>query len=242
MPSVPIDKAPIAELRRGCVFTVLLGRYEALNEQPSAAHSALDFICLTDDPDLRSETWSIRYVTPAFEKDQVRSQRLLKIQPWRLLASYDCSLYIDNSILLRTCPEALLHSVLRQHELALCAHSFRRDVEAEFAEVELLRFDHRTTLREQLEHYRSADPGSLVERPYWSGMLFRRHAGERLHAFADLWAAHVLRYSRRDQLSLNYSLRKSGLVPNVLSLDNHDSLLHSWPHVRDRLMEISRVG
>ena len=49
-----------------CVFTVLNGGYEALNEQPVAARSAIPFICLTDDPGLTSGTWQIRPFKPRF--------------------------------------------------------------------------------------------------------------------------------------------------------------------------------
>jgi hypothetical protein len=45
----------------------------------------------------------------------------------------------------------------------------------------------------------------------------------------DIWLAHVLRYSRRDQLSLNVALKRARLTPEVLRIDNHESYFHSWP-------------
>lgn len=62
---------------RDCVYTVLTGDYELLNEQPTAADSDWEFICLTDSPTLRSDSWQIRRVLPAFEMDPIRSQRIL---------------------------------------------------------------------------------------------------------------------------------------------------------------------
>ncbi|WP_395661947.1 glycosyltransferase domain-containing protein [Aestuariivirga sp.] len=229
-------------IEHGCVFTVLMGDYESLNEQPMAAVSGLDFICLTDNPLLRSNTWDVRLVTPMFEMDQVRSQRYVKLRPHEFLPDHDCSLYIDNSVLLSKDPADELRSKLASHDLALFLHSFRESVEAEFAEVALLKFDCRRTLAEQLQHYRNAVPHVLRERPYWSGMLFRRHASPAAIAFSAIWTAHVLRYSRRDQLSLNYALAKSGLQPNAIEEDNHSSTLHSWPHARNRRLEVSIVG
>lgn len=64
---------------RICVFTTLIGQYENLNEQAVASQSAIRFICLTDDPNLRSETWQIKQVVPALAMDPIRSQRDLKI-------------------------------------------------------------------------------------------------------------------------------------------------------------------
>src|SRR5688572_10939275 len=60
--------------RSACVYTTLIGGYEPLNEQPVAASSRVPFVCLTDDPNLASDTWQIRHVTPLFGMDPVRSQ------------------------------------------------------------------------------------------------------------------------------------------------------------------------
>jgi hypothetical protein len=229
-------------LDRGCVFTTLLGGYETLNEQPVSAASGLDFICLTDDPLLKSDTWDVRLVTPMFEMDQVRSQRYVKLRPHHFLPDYDHSLYIDNSVLLTKDPADELHDRLAAHDAALFLHSFRESVEAEFAVVAQEKLDCRRTLAEQLEHYRIAAPQVLQERPYWSGILFRRHASPGALALSEAWIAHVLRYSRRDQLSLNYALAKCGLQINAISEYNTASALHSWPNVRNRRRDVRFIG
>lgn len=51
---------------RRAVYTALLGRYEELNEQPTALNTDIPFICFTDDPNLVSETWQIHLVDPLF--------------------------------------------------------------------------------------------------------------------------------------------------------------------------------
>jgi hypothetical protein len=55
----------------------------------------------------------------------------------------------------------------------------------------------------------------------------------------DLWLSHVLRYSRRDQLSLRYVLRATGLEPLVHELDNFDSEYHTWPVSSGRVVDRS---
>jgi hypothetical protein len=78
--------------RLACVYTALIGGYEVLNEQPIAATSSLPFICLTDDPELRSETWQIRRVEPLFGLDSIRSQREFKLRPHVHLPDFNCSI------------------------------------------------------------------------------------------------------------------------------------------------------
>src|SRR5262249_47359548 len=56
-----------------------------------------------------------------------------------------------------------------------------------------------------------------------------RHNDPAVVEAMETWYAHVLRYSRRDQLSLWVALRQAGLAPLVHKLDNFESPYHRWP-------------
>lgn len=77
-------------MTRRAVFTSILGGYEKLNEQPTALTSPVDFICLTDDPFSRSDTWHMVTVQPLLACDPARSQRDFKIRGHAALAEYTC--------------------------------------------------------------------------------------------------------------------------------------------------------
>jgi hypothetical protein len=223
--------------RRTCVYTALLNGYEKLNEQPAAPDSGLDFICFTDDPKLTSDTWSIRPIEPLFPADPARSQRCLKICAHRALPEYDVSLYIDNSVILKRSPEDMIDALLPDGcDFSVFAHSFRETVRDEFEQVTRAELDSATVCDEQLGHYAATDPESLTNRPLWSGILLRRHHTPVVVTTMETWCAHVLRYSRRDQLSFWIALRSGGLEPLVHALDNHESAFHRWPvtDLRDR--------
>lgn len=151
-----------------------------------------------------------------------------------MLGEYDVSLYVDNSVLIRRPAEAVIDEPLRESALGLLQHSFRATVREEFDEVVALGFDAAPVCAEQLEHYAAVDPGSLDVPPLWSGIIARRHDDAHVVAAMERCFAHVLRYSRRDQLSLWYALRSEGLQPAVHLLDNHESHLHRGPVTRGR--------
>ena len=222
-----------------CVYTVMIGNYEALNEQPAALRSDIPFICLTDDPSLTSKTWQIIELAPAFKMDPVRSQRVLKICPHLVgaLDGFDRSLYIDNSVVLHDTPEQVIRHYGWAQGIGLPTHSFRESVMDEFIEVARVGYDDQSRIFEQLNHYLAYGEPTLSERPYWTAIMLRDHRDERVRAAMLRWAEHVLRYSRRDQLSLNAALRDAGVAPVRWELDNHESWFHSWPHAhqRDRL-------
>jgi hypothetical protein len=104
----------------------------------------------------------------------------------------------------------------------------------EFLTVAKQGLDDQGRVFEQLNHYTIQYPGLLEEPQYWGGILLRNHADERVRAMLDIWYANVLRYSRRDQLSINLAFRQAGLVPELLDIDNHESWFHSWPHAPAR--------
>jgi hypothetical protein len=217
-----------------CVFTALTGGYEPLAEQPAARASALPFICLTDDPTLVSTTWQIRPIAPLFADDPIRNQRALKIQAHRHLPEFAVSLYIDNSVRLAAPPEAILAAADLATGLCLPPHSFRASLLDEFLTVLDHKLDEPARIQGLLDQVTREAPHLLRERPFWSGLMIRDHRDGRVARAMDIWFAHVLRHSRRDQLSSLLAFHRAGLTPGVLAIDNHRSPFHSWPHLEGR--------
>jgi len=222
-------------MKKRCVYTVLFGNYESLNEQNIAKESNIDFLCFTDNQDLKSKTWKIIYTNPILPRDAVRSSRIVKICPHRYLADYDESLYIDNSIQLQVKPEFIFSDLLESSiDFVLMKHSFRETVLDEFYEVNRLNYDYADRIIEQMNDYSVTSPQIFKQKPYWGGFLLRRHNVPLIIQAMEDWNSQVLRYSRRDQLSLNYIIDKYNLTINALDIDIFASIYHRWP-ISDRL-------
>lgn len=225
-----------------CVYTVLLGGYDALLEQDVARESSSTFLCFTDDPSLRSETWDVVLVTPRFPQDIHRSSRVFKILGHERLDEFDATLCIDASVRLRRAPEQIISDWLTDDvDMALVAHSYREKVVDEFDEVVRLNYDDRARVYEQLVDYALAYPDVLEARPHWGGMLVRRRVSDVDDAMR-LWFDHVLRYSRRDQLSLMVALLHGGIRFRSLELDNFGSDYHEWPVIGERRVAIGKAA
>lgn len=216
------------------VYTALFGGYETLHEQPMAkVEGALPFICFTDDPDLTSDTWDVRVVEPRFPKDLIRSARQIKIAGHPDVERFDETLWIDNTVHLQVDPSQILDTWLDGHDLGLPEHSYRRSVIAEYDAIAEVGYDDPDRVYEQLLHYLAIDEAVSDERPLWTALLARRRT-EQVSAAMRLWMDHVLRYSRRDQLSINFVLRRTGLDAKRVDLNNFNSDLHKWPVEVDR--------
>jgi len=213
-----------------CVYTSLFGKYEKLNEQNVAIDSNIDFICFTDDENIESKTWKLKKVQPIFPYDNIRSSRTIKICPHRYLEEYDVSLYIDNSVKLKVVPETIFNEQFTLNDQIISIkHSFRETVLDEFEEVIKLQYDKPNVIIEQLNAYSLIDPNMFSETPYWTGFLIRSHNNLKLITAMEDWLSQVLRYSRRDQLSFNYIIRKYDLPIKKLNFDNAESIYHKWP-------------
>ncbi|QCR41074.1 hypothetical protein C1N74_12100 [Microbacterium sp. SGAir0570] len=218
------------------VFTSLFGRYDSLLDQPVARDSQARFICFTDDPDLTSDTWEIQVVQPAFAADPVRSARLHKILGPQTDVEFDVSLYIDASVRLKVTPEELVAAWLPEDaDMALPTHSYREILIDEFDEVIRLNYDDRGRVYEQLTDYATTVPDVLEARPHWTALLVRRR-NARVAGAMRVWADHVLRYSRRDQLSIMVAL-DGDIVYRGVDVDNFDSRFHEWPIVEGRRVQ-----
>lgn len=223
-----MDSAKIEEKR--CVYTVLLGNYEELNEQPVVKDSGIDFICITDNPNLESDSWKIMEYKPIFPLDAARSSRFPKICPHKFLSDYDVSLYIDNSIILKTVPETIINDLLDETDTFVCMqHSFRDTIYKEFEEVTRIQYDFINKIMEQLNSYFLINPEILAKKPSWGGFLLRRHNDPKIIEAMEKWFFHVLRYSKRDQLSMNYVLDEEKISIKELNFDLHSSKYHEWP-------------
>lgn len=228
---------------RACVYTTLYGAWDRLPEQPVRCGSAVDFIAFVGDPAVTSNTWQVRHVPPLLPDDSVRSSRFAKLLPHRLLPDYDMSLYIDCTVRLEQTPEAMFRDLLigQTETMACFSHPDRTDVLAEAEAIIDLGLDDPAVCLTQMAAYRRA--GFAGGAPLiWGGLMMRYHNHPAVVACMERWFAHVLRYSRRDQLAFPF-------VAEQLSFDfvahryaATQSPWHSWPHPRDRRRAGARVG
>ena len=215
---------------RRVVYTVLMGGYESLVEQPLGGVQGTDLICFTDSVHLTSGTWHVRRVEPVFPADPNRSSRRPKILAHEYLADYDESLYIDNTVLLTAPADVVFDQLLSATSpMALVRHSERASLREEFAKVVENGLDAEWIVTEQLADYERTASQVLDGPTLWGGILARRHNEPSIRNAMQTWWEHVLRYSRRDQLSLPVALEAAGLDLLVHNLDNRRSTFHTWP-------------
>jgi hypothetical protein len=187
-----------------------------------------DFVCFTDDPDLRSHRWKI-VQAPKSLLDPHRRSKGFKHCPHLLFPQHEYSLYIDNTVRPLKPPAAFFEFV-ESSDAAIWAfaHPFRNCVFDEAEAVKEASYDDPSLVDQQMRHYR------LLGYPANAGLnattvLARRHNDPNLATAMDDWHGQVLRFSKRDQLSFNvikhFHQLKTREFPGALT--NNDLMV--WP-------------
>jgi len=190
------------------LYTVVTGGYDQLNEIPSPLRN-WDYICFTDNHELRSETWQIRQLENELDLDSVRLSRHYKINNHLVDGDYDISMYMDCNYRIRGDLDAFIGQVLpAEKAFVMNLHPFN----SSFAEETKLCIDtgkdDETLLRRQFQHYveemQFADPFPHVS----AGVIVRRTGNPAIKELMETWFGEILKWSRRDQMAFNYSLSR----------------------------------
>ncbi len=187
---------------RGVIYTVITGEYDKLRE-PEKTDGRFDYICFTDNTNLRSEVWDIRIIENEEKLDKVRTARKYKILCHEFLKEYDYSVYVDGKIQIIGDIRKYMESYSKGSPM-LCFPHFARSCAYEEA-VSCIKFgkDDAAVITKQMNKYRQEGypvNNGLVD----SACLVRQHHNILLQKTMEDWWAEVQNGSRRDQLSIGY--------------------------------------
>lgn len=105
------------------VYTAIFGKHDILID-PRQPYHGCDFICFTDQSNLKIEIWKPVKVKQKFPSPII-ANRHFKWLPHRYLQEYEYSLYIDSNIILYADPVRLIGKYLALADIAMPHHPFR---------------------------------------------------------------------------------------------------------------------
>jgi len=215
--------------RRRVVYTCLFGSSEAFNDFTYERDPDIDFVCFTDDSELRSNFWRVEYV-PSGLLDPPRASKKVKHLPHRYLSAYRESLYLDNTVQLKRPARELFDELLCPSPSPWVAfrHPWRQCIYDEADEVVRLGYDAPERVNAQVQFYRRLGyppKNGLVK----GAALLRRHHDPAVVAVGEDWFQQVLRHSVRDQISLPVVAWHHGFLFCLLDQDFLDNEFVQWP-------------
>jgi hypothetical protein len=187
------------------IYTALFGDYDVLNEPP-VRFEGCKFVCFTDQKSLKSEFWDIILVPDPPMPPNIMNRRY-KLLPHLFLADYKYSLYIDANIKMLRNPYDYVMKHLKKFDFCVPVHHSFNCLYREAELVISLNKDNHCDVRMQMEYYKYdgfPENFGLGE----NNIILRVHCQDDVARLMDFWWQQFIRYSKRDQLSLMYSIWK----------------------------------
>ena len=234
------------------VYTCITGGYDKIPIHQYVAPD-WDYVLFTDNAELikrgKYEHWTVRPLV--FNKlDNVKKSRWHKVNAHILFPEYDYSLWIDANIIINNKnPFNLFKKLIKQNcILAVPNHPERTCAYEEAEIVKKLQIDYPETVDREMAFLRREkypQQNGLTE----NNMILRRHND--MTSTLDLWWHMIKTYSKRDQLSFNYALWKTGVKNTPIYSDENGFGIHrkspdftfvfATTHNQDKTIYKSRV-
>lgn len=206
---------------RKVVYTALTNGYDGLT-QISCVNPSYDYVCFSNDfKESKVGMWNIRNI-PFKTDDKQRLSRFPKLQPYKVLAEYDFSIYIDANVDITTPTVYERAETLFENGVVLAGvkHQLRKCIYRESLEVMARGVDKQypKILSQMRQYIASGFPFDYGM--YEANVIFRNHNNPLVIKQCDEWWFWQQNYSKRDQLSYSYSLWKFGIPFNYLLPEN----------------------
>lgn len=195
------------------ILTAIYDSYDELKPTVPQAGMDVDWVCVTDDPDLKDGTlgWRIVY-EPRPGLHPNRAAKHPKYRPWRY-TNAPASLWVDASFRIIS-DQLAAASITHADPIAQFLHPWRDCLYEEAKEsAPMAKYDGEPIL-EQADHYRTL--GHPEHWGLWATGVIARYHTDAVCLLGEQWATETDRWSFQDQISHPYACREVGLRPSSL--------------------------
>ena len=210
------------------VYTSISGNYDLLKEVVEPEKN-IEYICFTDQL-IESKTWKIKKIPEILNNlEQTKKARCLKILPHLFLQEYETSVWVDGNIQVKRSIKKFINENLKNN-FAIAKHPDRICVYKESEAVKDLKKDKHSIVDSQIEFYKESgypEKNGMVQ----SGVIIRKHNEKDCIEICNDWWKELIRWSKRDQLSFNYSIYNKNMIidifnPSIISSEYFDYWTH----------------
>lgn len=190
------------------LVTVIIGPFDSLL-LPKYLEPEVDYYCISDTVTDGYGVYRIQ-TPPYIDADPRRSARYIKANLIKLFPGYDFVIWVDANVLIQTRVATFVSHVRTSgHAIGAIPHPIRSSYVEEANEAIRLKLDDAEIIKQQLAAYEEI-PAIRNEALIETNFMIFDSRNPVSSAFQQLWWSQINKFSRRDQLSINYALFKSG--------------------------------
>lgn len=211
-------------------FTCITDNYDSLKLCCYTIDNAR-YIAFTDTYIEKMSPWEIRPCL-YLHKDPTRTARFIKTHPHLFFKNYDIAIWIDSNIVIKKDLSKIINNFFKSKKTVGCiSHPFRNSVYEEFIACKNSQKDSSSTMYEFIKKlkFEGYKDDILFETNF---MMFNLKI-KNIKNFLNLWWDCIDSYSKRDQLSITYALKRSNanyhLIFNKgITTRNSDFLMYTY--------------
>jgi len=223
------------------VYTALYGNKDELSD-PKHISEGFDYVCFTDNKDLKSDIWNIVYMV-GIHSDPVRSAKIFKVLPHHYLEKYETSIWMDCNFIIRgNLNDFLNYLDIEKSRSCYFQHDCGRNCIYDEAKVIIKhKIDNPILVKKQVHRYKSKGypKGNGLTA---NNIIVRKHMDEDIIKLNEIWWTQIRKYSRRDQLSLMYSFWTLRCSPNIIKESSIKLRKNKWFEYKNHLIEAQKQG
>ena len=199
-------------MKKIAVYTAITNNKDTLKDRQ--VKGGADFICFTDNKNLKSNIWTMRPACSLFS-DNNRNAKIHKILSHQYMKDYEYTIWIDANIYLEVEPEYLIEKYLADSDIALFKHfEGRKNIYDEAAVCIRHNLDNADLIKEQTFRYQKN--GYKNDNGIFENTIILRKNTPQVEKLNNYWWSEICRYSKRDQISFGYTIDKLKIKPAVM--------------------------
>lgn len=206
----PIKKQSIV------IYTAITGNYDSLKD-PLFIADDLVYVCITNNPYIKSDTWNIKYIENN-GMDDVHLARHIKMNPHLFFPEYEMSIWVDGKFQILDDLRKYAIQYRKQSDIVCFPHPERLCICDELAACILWTNGvNREMIIQVADYLKKEFP--INYGLYDTGCMVRCHNDESVKDLMEQWEQEIIKCSFRDQLSFPYICWKNGYEPDICDLD-----------------------
>ena len=203
---------------KSVVYTAITGEYDELKRQ---RQGDWDYVAFTDKG-VRQNGLDVRKIDKGQTLDNNRRAKWYKLNPHMLFPDYDISIWIDGSVEVIGDLNELIVS-LRVFKWGAFKHYSRDCIFDEAFACAIAQKDAPDLMSKQIAKYMVGDGYPRHNGLCENTIIVRKHNDDLVKKVDTDWWEEVKKWSKRDQLSLNYVLWKNKLDYNLIKGNVYDN-------------------
>jgi hypothetical protein len=212
----------VVSIKRICVYTCITGDYDTL-KIPFIREKNVDYICFTNNKNIKSNFWKIIYIKDSKLDDHYLSRKIKMLGHPYISKNYDISIWIDGSVVIKGfISDFLKLCELDKYNIACFKHSVRSCIYEEAEACIYHKKDSKEKILKQMEFYKKQNypaNNGLIE----ATVLVKKHNNKEVLSVMKCWFDMIQKYSKRDQLSFNYVATIKNFKYKELNLNVFDN-------------------